>query len=176
MQNRNPILTYIQNSWQRSVRKDSGGSGFKGVDLPFPYTPPCIPGEGHFDFLCYWDTYFTNLGLLRQGQSGLALDNIRNIVWLVRRQGYMPNHVGLYNRSQVPYLCRMVKDYLALTGDESHLEEMADGLRQEYNFWMTARFTTTGLNRYGHQETADGCIKFYNGPAVSYSKDIGQVA
>ncbi|MFA6816518.1 MAG: trehalase family glycosidase, partial [Lentisphaeria bacterium] len=77
-------------------------------------------------------------------------------------QGYMPNHVGLYNRSQSPYLCRMVKDYIALTGEKDFLAECGEGLRQEYNFWMTARNSPIGLNRYGHHDTQKGCEKFYN--------------
>jgi len=61
------VLTYIQSNWKRSVYKDLPGKGFNGVDLPYPYTSPSIKGEGHFTFFFYWDTYFTNLGLLRNG-------------------------------------------------------------------------------------------------------------
>jgi len=50
-----PTLDYIRNNWSRSFYKDINGSGFLGDDLPFPYTSPCIKGEGHFSFFFYWD-------------------------------------------------------------------------------------------------------------------------
>ena len=156
-----PALDYIRAHWTQSVYRDAPGTGFCGVDLPFPYTSPCIKGEGHFSFFFYWDSYFTNLGLLRHGHADTAKDNIRNILWLIGRHGYMPNHVGLQNRSQPPYLCRMVKEYLAATGDTDFLAEAAAGLRQEYHFWITARHTPTGLQRHGHHDTDEGCAEFY---------------
>jgi alpha,alpha-trehalase len=84
------------------------------------------------------------------------------MLWLIKRQGYMPNHVALFNRSQSPYLCRMVTDYLAATGDEAFFPECADGLRQEYHFWTTARHSPIGRNHHGHHETAEGCAAFYD--------------
>ncbi len=160
------VLEYIQNNWERTIYKDVNGEGFRGIDLPHSYTSPCIKGEGKFYFFFYWDTYFTNVGLLKSGHADIAKNNIRNMLWLIRRQGFMPNHVGLYNRSQPAYLCRMVKEYISATGDEKFLKECAEGLRQEYAFWMTARFAPNGLNRYGSQETDENTIQFYNGPLV----------
>lgn len=164
--NTKPVLDYILENWPRSFFKDADGSGFRGDDLPYPYSSPCIRGEGVYSFFFYWDTYFTNLGLLRNGHAGVVRDNIRNILWLIRRQGYMPNHVALFNRSQSPYLCRMVTDYFAATGgqgsDPEFFEACADGLRQEYNFWITARHSPVGLNRHGHQETDEGCARFHD--------------
>lgn len=158
---------YIHANWPRSIYRDANGSGFRGIDLPFPYTSPCIKGEGKFSFFFYWDTYFTNLGLLRSGLSDTARDNIRNMLWFVRRQGYMPNHVGLYNRSQPPYLCAMVADYFDHLGGPDRapafFRECCEGLRQEYHFWTTARHTPTGLQRHGHHDTDDGCIAFHDG-------------
>jgi alpha,alpha-trehalase len=154
------VRQYIIDNWPRCFVKDEPGKGFGGVDLPYPYAAPCIKGEGHFTFFFYWDTYFANIGLLRLGHAQIARDNIRNTLWLIKRQGYMPNHVGLDNRSQSPYLLRMVRDYLEVTGDESLLPEALDGLRQEYNFWMTARVTGTGLNQHGHHGTWKDCEEF----------------
>jgi alpha,alpha-trehalase len=149
-----PVLDYIRANWERSFFKDENGSGFHGDDLPYPYSSPCLKGEGKFYFFFYWDTYFTNRGLLRHGYREMAKNNIRNMLWLIRRQGFMPNHVALFNRSQSPYLCRMVSDYFeAAGGPEAEPEffaECASGLRQEYNFWMTARLHGSGLNRHGH--------------------------
>jgi alpha,alpha-trehalase len=158
------VLTYIQSNWKRSVYKDLPGQGFNGVDLPYPYTSPSIKGEGHFTFFFYWDTYFTNLGLLKNGLEKQVKNNIRNMLWLIQEQGYMPNHVGLYNRSQTPYLQMMVHDYFKHVSDESEqfYKECAEGLRKEYQFWMTARYSVSGLNHFGYHEKAEECIKFYN--------------
>lgn len=164
--NTEPVLDYIRENWPRSFFKDADGSGFRGDDLPFPYSSPCIRGEGVYSFFFYWDTYFTHLGLLRHGHEGMVRNNIRNMLWLIRRQGYMPNHVALFNRSQSPYLCRMVTEYFDATGgpesDPQLFEACADGLRQEYNFWITARHSPIGLSRHGHHETDEGCARFYD--------------
>jgi alpha,alpha-trehalase len=158
------VLTYIRNNWEKSVSRDEPGRGVGGVDLPYPYTTPSIRGEGEFSIFFYWDTYFTNLGLLRNGKEEQAKNNIRNILFLVREQGYMPNFVGIHNRSQSPYLHLMIRDYLDKTGIENDdfYRECAEGVRKEYQFWMTARYSKTGLNHFGHQDDEKGCIDFYN--------------
>jgi len=170
-----PVLGYIRTHWDRTLYRDANGSGFQGEDLPYPYTSPCIKGQGHFYFFFYWDTYFTNAGLLAHGRHSAAKDNIRNILWLVERQGYMPNHVAITNRSQPPYLCQMVRDYLAATGDSAFLREAAQGVRAEHHFWTTARSTPTGLTRHGHHDTAEGCALFHDGAVtrrMGWSNDI----
>jgi len=158
------VLNYINANWEKSISKDEPGKGFGGVDLPYPYTTPSIRGEGEFSIFFYWDTYFTNLGLLRNGKEEQAKNNIRNILWLIREQGYMPNFVGIHNRSQSPYLQLMIRDYFEKVGDKSDdfSRACAEGLRKEYQFWMTARYSKTGLNHFGHHDDDKGCIDFYN--------------
>ena len=158
------VLNYIKSNWSKSISKDTPGRGFGNVDLPYPYTTPSIKGEGEFSIFFYWDTYFTNLGLLRNGKEEQAKNNIRNILWLIREQGYMPNFVGIHNRSQSPYLHLMIRDYFDKVGNENDdfFRECADGVRKEYQFWMTARFSKTGLNHFGHHDDDKGCIDFYN--------------
>lgn len=162
------VLTYILNSWNKSIYKDEPGKGFGGIDLPYPFTSPSIKGQGNFTFFFYWDTYFTNLGLLRNGKEEQAKNNIKNILWLINEQGYMPNHVGLHNRSQSPYFQMMVKDYFERVTDESEAfwKECSEGVRKEYQFWMTARYTRTGLNHHGNHDDNKGCIDFYNNGLV----------
>jgi neutral trehalase len=57
--NKPTVTEYIRANWERSISHDSEGTGSRGTDLPFPYTSPCIKGEGKFSFFFYWDTYFT---------------------------------------------------------------------------------------------------------------------
>jgi alpha,alpha-trehalase len=158
------VLNYIKNNWDRSIMKDMPGKGFGGVDLPYPFTSPSIKGEGQFAVFFYWDTYFTNLGLLRNGKEEQAKNNIRNMLWLIREQGYMPNFVGIHNRSQSPYLHLMIRDYFEKMGDpgDEFSVACAEGLRKEYQFWMTARYSKSGLNHFGHHDDEKGCIDFYN--------------
>lgn len=159
------IQRHILSGWPRSTYRDANGSGFLGQDLSFPYTSPCIAGEGKFSFFFYCDTYFTNLGLLRCGHLDTARNNIRNILWLIARHGYMPNHVAITNRSQPLYLCRTVEDYFAAAGepesDPDFFRLCAESLRQEYHFWTTARHSPTGLQRHGNHDTTDGTACFY---------------
>ncbi len=93
-----------------------------------------------------------------------AGNNIRNILWLISEQGYMPNFVGIHNRSQSPYLQLMISDYADAAGDKSDefSRACAEGLRKEYQFWMTSRYSKTGLNHFGHHDDEKGCIGFYD--------------
>jgi alpha,alpha-trehalase len=157
------VLRYVRNNWDKTIIADKPGKGFLGVDIPYPYSSPSIIGEGHFTFFFYWDTYFTNLGLMLHGRADQVKNNIKNILWFIEEQGFMPNHVGLHNRSQPPYLQLMVSHYQdqVRNTDESFSKACAEGLRKEYQFWMTARYNAIGLNSYGHQEKGVDSAKFY---------------
>jgi alpha,alpha-trehalase len=165
------IIDWIRRNWDQSVGRDRDGSGFAGIDLPHPYTTPCVRDAGKFSFFFYWDTYFTNVGLLLQDRLDLAQANIRNMVWLIGRHGFMPNHVGIDHRSQTPYFGLMVAecaDALARAEGEdaiartAFLAQAAPAVRQEYFFWREARATTIGLTRCGQSATRDYLEQFYD--------------
>ncbi len=152
-----PVTDYIQATIARSICQDKGGGGFQGDDLPFFYSSPCIKGEGPFSFFFYWDTYFTQYALYETNHQDVARDNIRNMLWLIDRQGFIPNHAALFNRSQAPYLCRMVQEYFTHIGgpdaDPVFFRACMEGLRREYHFWTLARLHPSGLSHYGHSGT-----------------------
>lgn len=133
--------------------------------LPKPYSVPCT--NGGFRNMFYWDTYFTNAGLLLDGDTEQALNNIENIAYMIDSIGYMPNATSkdLLNRSQPPLFCQMVKDYYDATGEREFLARMIPVLEKEYDFWMTRRVAPNGLNRYGHDATRQELIDFCNGLA-----------
>ena len=133
--------------------------------LPKPYSVPCT--SGGFRNMFYWDTYFTNAGLLLDGDFGQALNNIEDIAYMIDSVGYMPNATArdLLNRSQPPLFCQMVKDYFDATGDKAFLQRMIPLLEKEYTFWMTHRIAPNGLNRYGHDATRQELTDFCNGLA-----------
>ncbi|MGN0231848.1 MAG: trehalase family glycosidase, partial [Muribaculaceae bacterium] len=144
--------------------------------LPYPYSVPCITGA--FQNMYYWDTFFTNKGLLQIGDVEQAKNNIDNILAMIERFGYMPNatHTALLNRSQPPYASMMVRDLYEATHDKQWLAGAVATLEKEYRFWMTERVAPNGLNRYGHNATRDELIGFCYGIAGRLGIDAGKFA
>ena len=60
------------------------------LGLPAPFSVPQAQGRTFMD-LFYWDTYFTNLGLLSLGDIQQAKNNVDDILYLIDKYGYMPN-------------------------------------------------------------------------------------
>ena len=125
------------------------------IGLPYPYSVPAI--RGAMQEMYYWDTYYTNLGLLSLGDIEQAKNNAADILYLIGKMGYMPNgsHKSLLSRSQPPYACLIVRDIYEKTGDKEWLAACLPALEKEYEFWMTERIAPNGLNRYGHQPLTD---------------------
>lgn len=141
------VRDFIRTSWDASVQYNPTDSQTL-IGLPHPYTVPSVSQT--FQELYYWDTYFTNEGLVRDGRLDLAKNNTDNMLYLVERFGYMPNgsRTWYLNRSQPPFLCMMVDRIFERTGDKEWLAQAFAALRKEYDFWMTQRITPVGLNRY----------------------------
>jgi len=155
------IRNYISNVMPQSVRTAlTDGNGV--LALPKPYSVPCI--RGAFQEMYYWDTYFTNIGLISLGDKEQALNNIDDILYLINKYGFMPNasNIGLQNRSQPPYASLMVRDLYHVTSDKKWLASAVKTLEKEYHFWMTKRIAPNGLNRYGHSATDDELVGFYD--------------
>ena len=141
------VRDYINSSWERTVRYNPRDSGSL-LGLPFRYTVPSP--EGMFQEMYYWDTYFTNEGLIADGRTDLAKDNTTNLLHLAGRFGFVPNgsRTWYLSRSQPPFLSLMVKSVFESTKDESWLGDAYGVLKTEYEFWQTRRMTPCGLNRY----------------------------
>ena len=142
------VENYILQNWDGTVRSQPVAEG-NLLALPYPFTVPCITGA--FNEMYYWDTYFTNRGLLLSGRLELAKHNCENIAHMIRTYGYMPNGTRTFyiGRSQPPYFALMVADVFEKTGDKKWLAEMFEVAQKEYDFWMTKRIAPNGLNRYG---------------------------
>lgn len=145
---------YILENWEGTVMRTPTSTA-EAIQLPYPYSIPTVQGETAFRAMFYWDTYFTNLGLLRDGHMDQAKNNVENILYLVTQYGYMPNgsSKGLLNRSQPPYLSMMVSDIFDYEHDTVWLRKAVPVLEQEYRFWMTQRLAPNGLNRYASSAT-----------------------
>ena len=119
------------------------------VGLPFPYSVP-TPGQ-RFHCLFYWDTYFTNLGLIETGAVEQAKNNVTDMLCMVERFGFMPNgNMRRYlNRSQPPFLSLMVKDVYEVFPNQEWLRRAYNALTREYAFWIKERSLPNGLAHYG---------------------------
>ncbi|MBI4979271.1 MAG: alpha,alpha-trehalase [Spirochaetes bacterium] len=158
------VLSYIQSHWDESVHDDVRNPPPANVSaLPVPHTVPCL--HGHFPVFFYWDTYFTNVGLIIQGRLDLAKSNCEAMAWLIGRHGFIPNNtfVSDANRSQPPYFSRMVREVYEVSGDKAWLGRMSAFVQREYQFWMTARHSPLELNRHGEHASRDFLLRFYDG-------------
>lgn len=138
---------YISSSWTRTVRENVLNNETL-IGLPHPYTVPSP--QGMFQELYYWDTFFTNEGLIRDSLISLAKGNVSNMLFLVEEYGFMPNgnRTWYLSRSQPPFLSQMVDAVFKASSDTLWLSQAYPILEREYNFWMSERITDCGLNRY----------------------------
>lgn len=154
------VRDFIREQMPLSVRVNTVDTLGK-IGLPYPYSVPCV--QGMFQDMFYWDTYFTNLGLISIGDTVQAKNNVDNILYVINLLGYMPNATdrGMFNRSQPPYASMMVADIYDITHDKEWLGRALPVLEKEYGFWMTRRITQNGLNRYGNSATDKELSDFY---------------
>ena len=154
-----PAEKFIRENWKDSIRINTKDEG-EHVGLPFPYTCPCA--SGMFQEMYYWDTYFTNVGLILSDMTEQAKNNCRNIAYMIDRFGFMPNGNRTYylGNSQPPFFSRMVYDIYEVEKSKDWLKEMYPALVKEWNFWQTRRVTSSGLNRYSG-EFKDEAEKIY---------------
>lgn len=141
------LKQYIKENFPKTIRENKKDDGTL-IGLPYPYTVPCMSGA--FQEMYYWDTYFTNRGLIYCGYVSQAKNNVDNMLYLVERFGFMLNGNRTYflRNSQPPFLSLMVRDIYDKTGDKAWLKGAAKTLEKEYGFWQSKRTTPTGLNRY----------------------------
>ena len=151
------VREYISSSWSRTVRENPEDDGTL-IGLPYPYTVPSP--EGMFQELYYWDTYFTNEGLIRDGFVSLARGNVDDMLCLVERYGFMPNgsRTWYLSRSQPPFLSQMVRSVFESSRDTVWLEGACRTLEKEYTFWMTERISGCGLNCYSGKGAGENLV------------------
>ncbi len=116
--------------------------------LPNPYV---VPG-GRFNEMYGWDSYFIQVGLLRDGETELAKDMIDNFLYQVEHYGKVLNANRTYylTRSQPPFLTEMILGVYRKTRDRGWLEGTLPAIEKTYRLWTTAPHLTaaTGLSRY----------------------------
>jgi len=154
------VHDHIVATWGRAVVAD-----------PRAEQPP-LPVLAGGDLVFYWDTYFTNVGLLRRPELlRLARANVDFLLGQVEAHGFVPNANqpwGL-NRSQPPFLAAMVRELWEAggAGDRRWLERAYRALEREHRFWTTDEVEThstpvEGLQRYSHHASVDEQVHFYD--------------
>ena len=139
------VKNYIKEHWKDTIRKpDDVIHG--NIRIPYSFTVPCAK-EVFTDFY-YWDTYFTNMGLLRSGLREQAELNLDVMAFFVDLLGYVPNANHITDRSQPPLFTRAVYDLYRATGDKAVIRKYIDRLEKEYRFFRQRRTYKTGLSAY----------------------------
>ena len=116
--------------------------------LPHPYV---VPG-GRFNEMYGWDSYFIQVGLLRDGENNLARDMVDNFLYEVVCYGKVLNANRTYylSRSQPPFLTEMILAMYRKTHDVAWLKSCVPAIEKYYRYWMESPHLTaeTGLSRY----------------------------
>ncbi len=116
--------------------------------LPRPYV---VPG-GRFNEMYGWDSYFIQVGLLRDGKLALAKDMADNFLYEIREYGKILNANRTYylTRSQPPFLTEMLLAVYERTKDRAWLADAVPAIEKYYRFWISEPHLTpeTGLSRY----------------------------
>jgi len=122
--------------------------------LPDPYV---VPG-GRFNEMYGWDSYFIQVGLLRDGELELAKDMIDNFVYEVENYGKVLNANRTYylTRSQPPFLAEMILGVYKKTNDRRWLESTVPALEKTYRLWIEEPHLTKATNLSRYYDFGDG--------------------
>ncbi|MCR5694650.1 MAG: hypothetical protein K6G89_06730 [Clostridia bacterium] len=136
------IIRFIDTHWDDTVRTpDDVIHG--NIRIPYNFTVPCAR-EGFTDFY-YWDTYFTNAGLMLCGRIDQVRSNLDVMKFFVGLLGYVPNANHITDRSQPPLFTRGVYDLYKFTNDKAVILRYIDELIREHQFFVDKRTVYRGL-------------------------------
>jgi alpha,alpha-trehalase len=151
---------------QEGLRRDMPAAGFKTIDvLPLPedldslkeqgllYLPhPYVVPGGRFNEMYGWDSYFIQVGLLRDKELAMAKNMADNFLYEISNYGKVLNANRTYymTRSQPPFLTQMVLGVYKQTHDRKYLEEALPKIEKYYQVWVAQPHLTpeTALSRY----------------------------
>jgi alpha,alpha-trehalase len=116
--------------------------------LPYPYV---VPG-GRFNEMYGWDSYFTQVGLVRDDEIALAKNMTDNFLYQIEHYGKILNANRTYylSRSQPPFLTQMILNVYRKQHDIEWLRTTVPAIEKYYRFWTEEPHLTkqTGLSRY----------------------------
>lgn len=151
-----PLRQHIRDLWP-SLARDPLPAATQSSALPVRYRH-LVPG-GRFREIYYWDSFFSMLGLVRDGQTELANGIVDAMTDLIEAHGHVPNGARTYylGRSQPPLYHMMV----ALL-DDPH-QEVAQrrlaAMKREHAWWMNGSEDLAPGSRVNHvARLADGSL------------------
>jgi alpha,alpha-trehalase len=116
--------------------------------LPNPYV---VPG-GRFNEMYGWDSYFIQVGLVRDGEIELAQNMVDNFLYEIQNYSKVLNANRTYylSRSQPPFLTQMILNVYRVKRDRKWLSNTVPAIEKYYRFWSGEPHLTreTGLSRY----------------------------
>src|SRR5580658_9524948 len=126
--------------------------------LPYPYV---VPG-GRFNEMYGWDSYFTLLGLVRDGEMDLAKDMTENFIYEIQHYGMILNANRTYylTRSQPPFLTEMILEVYRRTGD---LEWLASTVPAIGEYYKTHSVPEYDVSQFYNAATDELTRLFYDG-------------
>ncbi len=137
------LSAHIAQLWPMLERRsDVPPAGSSALYLPEAYV---VPG-GRFREIYYWDSYFTMLGLARDGRGDLVEAMLSNFESLIERYGHIPNGTRSYylSRSQPPFFALMLG--LVPATDEAARTRRLETLLTEHAYWMRGADEVSAAN------------------------------
>ena len=149
-----PLRTHIRATWA-ALARDPQGSAPNSSALPIRHRH-VVPG-GRFREMYYWDSFFTMLGLVRDGELALANGIVDAMTDLIESHGHVPNGTRTYylGRSQPPLYHMMV----GLLNDRrpAVAARRLAAMKREHGWWMAGVGELAPGERSGHAvRLADG--------------------
>jgi alpha,alpha-trehalase len=126
-----PLREHIRAMWPALAREPKQGDA-SALTVRHPHV---VPG-GRFREIYYWDSFFTMLGLLRDGEVDLATGVVDAMTDLIEEHGHVPNGARTYfvGRSQPPLFHMMA----ALLGRQAPgvVARRLAAMKREHSWWM----------------------------------------
>lgn len=127
-----PLRQHIRALWKDLARAPKQAAS--GSALPVQHRH-VVPG-GRFREIYYWDSFFTMLGLVRDGELELANGIVDAMTDLIEAHGHVPNGTRTYylGRSQPPLFHMMVE---LLDDDRADVAaRRLSAMKREHGWWM----------------------------------------
>lgn len=127
-----PLRAHIRALWKELARAPEQAASGSALAVQHRHV---VPG-GRFREIYYWDSFFTMLGLVRDGELELANGIVDAMTDLIEAHGHVPNGTRTYylGRSQPPLFHMMVE----LLGDERQdvATRRLSAMKREHGWWM----------------------------------------
>lgn len=127
-----PLREHIRALWKDLARAPKQAASGSALAVQHRHV---VPG-GRFREIYYWDSFFTMLGLVRDGEHELANGIVEAMTDLIEAHGHVPNGTRTYylGRSQPPLFHMMVE----LLDDERPdvAARRLSAMKREHGWWM----------------------------------------